>query len=72
MLLLLLPGCALGAIAAEFLTRFAASFLFGVTPTDPAAFALAIAALTAATLAAGFLPALRAARIDPIAALRFD
>jgi len=71
-LLLLVPGCALGAIAAAFLTRFAASFLFGVTPTDPAAFALAVATLAAATLAAGFLPALRAARIDPMAALRCD
>ena len=71
-LLLLLPGCAIGAIAAMFLTRFAASFLFGVTPTDPAAFALAIGTLAAATLAAGFLPALRAARIDPIVALRCE
>ena len=71
-LLLLPPGCAAGAIAALFLTRFAASFLFGVTPTDPAAFALATAALAAATLGAGFLPALRAARIDPMAALRCE
>jgi ABC-type antimicrobial peptide transport system permease subunit len=70
--MLLLPGCAVGAIAAAGLTRFASSFLFGVTPTDPAAFALAACALASATLAAGYLPALRAARVEPMAALRCD
>jgi predicted permease len=70
--MLLLPGCAAGALAAAGLARFANSFLFGVTPTDPLAFALAACALASATLAAGYLPALRAARIDPMAALRCD
>jgi ABC-type antimicrobial peptide transport system permease subunit len=70
--MLLLPGCAVGAIAAACLTRFASSFLFGVTATDPTAFALAACALASATLAAGFLPALRAARVEPMAALRCD
>jgi predicted permease len=70
--MLLLPGCAVGAIAAACLTRFASSFLFGVTPTDPTAFALAACALASATLAAGYLPALRAARVEPMAALRCD
>jgi ABC-type antimicrobial peptide transport system permease subunit len=69
---LLVPGCLVGAIAAAGLTRFAESFLFGVTPTDPTAFLLAACALAMATLAAGFLPALRASRIDPMAALRCD
>jgi predicted permease len=69
---LLLPGCALGAVAAAWLARSAGSFLFGVAPTDPAAFALATGALAAATLAAGFLPALRAARVEPMTALRCD
>jgi len=54
------------------LARFANSFLFGVTSTDPAALALAAGTLAVSTLAAGFLPALRAARIDPMAALRCD
>ena len=70
--LLLIPGCAAGCIAATGLTRFAKSMLFGVTPTDPVAFALAGCALAAATLAAGFLPALRASRIDPMSALRHE
>jgi predicted permease len=70
--LLLIPGCAAGCIAAVCLTRFAKSMLFGVTPTDPVAFSLAACALAAATLAAGFLPALRASRIHPMTALRHE
>jgi ABC-type antimicrobial peptide transport system permease subunit len=54
------------------LARFANSVLFGVTSTDPTALALAAGALAAATVAAGLLPALRAARIDPMTALRCD
>ena len=56
--MLLLPGCVAGALAAAGLARFANSFLFGVTATDPLAFALAGCALASATLAAGYLPAL--------------
>jgi putative ABC transport system permease protein len=70
--MLLLPGCGVGAVAAVCLTRYASSFLFGVTATDPTAFALAAGALASATLAAAFLPALRAARVEPMAALRCD
>jgi predicted permease len=70
--LLLVPGCAIGAACAVWLARFANSFLFGVTSTDPTALALAAGALAAATVAAGLLPALRAARIDPMTALRCD
>ena len=70
--MLLIPGCAAGCLAALGLTRFARSMLFEVTPTDPMAFALAACALAAATLAAGFLPALRASRIDPMTALRHE
>jgi predicted permease len=70
--MLLIPGCAAGCIAAVCLTRYAKSMLFGVTPTDPVAFALAACALAAASLAAGFLPALRASRIDPMTALRHE
>ena len=70
--LLLVPGCAAGAVSAAVLARFASSFLFGVTTTDPAAFALAACALATATLAAGFLPAMRAARVEPMAALRCE
>jgi predicted permease len=70
--MLVVSGCAAGAIAAAFLMRFASSLLFEVTPTDPAAFALAACALAMSTLMAGYLPALRAARIEPMETLRRD
>jgi len=70
--MLLIPGCLAGCMAAVCLTRFAKSMLFEVTPTDPAAFSLAAVALAVATLAAGFLPALRASRTDPMTALRHE
>jgi putative ABC transport system permease protein len=62
----------LGALAAALLSRFASNILFEVKPTDPLAFGMAAGALLAATLAAGFLPAWRAARVDPMMALRCD
>ncbi len=56
-----------GALAAG---RTLATMLFGVTPQDPATFAGVAIALTAAALAASYLPARRAARVDPMEALR--
>jgi predicted permease len=48
------------------------AFLFGVTPNDPLALATSCAVLTVAALLAAFLPARRAAAVDPLAALRWD
>jgi putative ABC transport system permease protein len=62
----LLVGVA-GAIAAGALVR---SFLFGLEPADPTVMAMAAAVLTAVAMVAGFLPAWRAARLDPVSALR--
>ena len=67
---LLLAGSAIGCAAALSVTRLAATMLFGVTPTDPGVFGLSVAILGAATFAAAWLPAQRASRVDPIAALR--
>ena len=63
-------GLALGALGALAATRVVASFLYGVTPTDPTTIALSTLALVAAAAAAGALPAWRAARTDPVGALR--
>jgi predicted permease len=68
--LLVALGCAAGAVAALMLTGLTRKMLFGVTPDDPAVFAIAAALLTAAALAAAWLPARRAAHIDPLSALR--
>ena len=62
-------GLAVGLTAAVVLARTLSSLLFDVPPWDPAALASAIALLAAATLAASYLPARRAARVDPVSIL---
>jgi ABC-type lipoprotein release transport system permease subunit len=54
------------------LTRFLASFLFSVTPTDPLTLGAVVAALAVAALAATYIPAVRATRTDPVEVLRAD
>jgi predicted permease len=61
---------ALGAIAAQLLTRVIAAMLFGVTRTDIATYAAVCTFLAGVTLLASYLPARRAAQLDPIVALR--
>ena len=63
-------GVVLGVAAALGLTRLLGSYLFQVSPRDPLAFGSAFAVMAVAALAACFLPAWRAARIDPMRALR--
>ena len=65
-----LIGIALGTIASFAVARAISSMLFGTAPTDPATFAVMILLLTAVALAAGYLPARRAAGTNPISALR--
>jgi putative ABC transport system permease protein len=69
---LLAWGVALGIPAAWAASRLISSTLFGLTPTDPLAIGGATALLALSALAAALLPALRAARIDPIVALRCE
>lgn len=63
-------GLALGIVASLGLTRFVRSQLFGLGPSDPATFAAAAFVLLATATAACLIPALRAARVDPVVALR--
>jgi ABC-type antimicrobial peptide transport system permease subunit len=65
-------GLAIGLAAALETTRFIESFLFGAKPNDPLAIAYSVAILAAAGLAAGYAPAWRASRIDPMTALRHE
>lgn len=65
-------GLAIGLIAAFFLTRVIATFLFQTTPHDPLAFAAVAVILAAGGAVAAWIPARRAARVDPVVALRAD
>jgi ABC-type antimicrobial peptide transport system permease subunit len=63
-------GIAIGAVVAAGLTRSMSSLLFGVTPVDAATFAAAAGVLVVAALAASYIPARRAAAVDPLETLR--
>ncbi len=65
-------GTLIGLPAAFLLTRLVTSFLFGLTPQDPLTIAGSTAVLLAITALAGYIPARRAARVDPMIALRYE
>ncbi len=65
-------GLVVGLLAAAGLTRLMGSLLYGVEATDPVTFATVAALLGGVALLASYLPALRAARTDPVEALRFE
>lgn len=65
-------GIAVGAVAAAGLTRLLSSLLFGVTPLDAVTFVAAAAFLAMAALFASYIPARRAATIDPMVTLRAE
>ena len=69
---LVVAGVVIGGGVALTLTGLAQSILFGLTPTDPVVFVVAGSILTLAALVAGWLPARRASRVDPLIALRHE
>ena len=69
---MMLAGIAIGVPAALGLTRWMASMLFGVTPTDPLTFAAVAVVLSGVGLCACYVPVHRAMRVDPILALRHE
>jgi predicted permease len=71
-LVLAILGLALGLPAAVGASKLVESLLFGVKPSDPASVAAAVAILLSAALAAGYLPARNASRIDPVTAIRHE
>jgi ABC-type antimicrobial peptide transport system permease subunit len=69
-LVLILCGLAVGLAATLAATRFVESFLYGMKPNDPLTLGMAAGTLALVAILAGFLPARRASRLDPMTALR--
>ena len=69
-LMLALVGCVIGALGVTAASRLVRSILFGIAPQDPLTLITTVVVLLAAVVAASWLPARRAARINPVAAMR--
>src|SRR5262249_5250474 len=71
-LMLLMIGIIVGVPAALLAARYISTFLFGLSTTDPATITISTCVLLSVAVLAGYLPARRASRIDPMLALRYE
>ena len=71
-MILVVVGVAIGLVTSLAAGRLVASMLFGLAPTDAATIAVAMAVMLGVAAVAGYLPARRAARVDPLVALRYE
>jgi len=71
-LALVLIGIALGSAIAPAIGRVVASFLFGLKFYDPMSIGVAVLSMIVVALLAGYIPARRAAKVDPMIALRYE
>jgi putative ABC transport system permease protein len=71
-LVLVLTGIVIGGGSAFMLTRFMATLLFGVEPTDGVTFLVVPVVFFVIAMVAALIPALRATRVDPLIALRYE
>ena len=71
-MLMVVMGAVIGIPAAFAFTRLVGSYLFGLTPQDPYSMIAATLVLLGVTALAGYIPARRATRVDPMVALRYE
>jgi predicted permease len=71
-MMLVVLGVLIGLGAVLATTRFVSTMLYGLTPTDPATISLAVLVLVTVASLAGYLPARKAAQVDPLVALRYE
>jgi ABC-type antimicrobial peptide transport system permease subunit len=71
-MVLVAAGVAIGLIVAVAASRVVATLLFGLAPTDAVTMAVAMIVMMAVSAFAGYLPARRASRVDPIVALHYE